>query len=151
MDISNKILGLRNRVLAKMLLEVSVEGDAEKEFYPDKCNILNKKTGEKWSAEFYSYPYDDPDGISPTEWYAQLKDERGKVLEKRDIDRNFSTKIADSICIGDSGFGPIWSSVNTAFKDFQQEHRRIQKREAKMEQTAKTTSAMRRLDDFLRK
>lgn len=150
MTVSNEILKVRNKICAKALLEVKTEGDAKDSLYPDKCNIVNKKTGEKWSVEFHSKPYDDPDFISPTEWYAELKDNQGKSLEKRDIDRYLWDKKADNILIKESGYEPIWNAVNTEFKKFQKEHRRIINAEARDRRNAEIAPAVKRLKDFLK-
>ena len=151
MSVSDEILKIRNKVYAKALLEVSTEGDVKQNSYPDKCNITNKKTGERWSVEFHSKPYDDPDGISPTEWYAELKDECGKSVEKRDIDRYFSEKKTDNILIRYSGYGPIWDSVNSEFKKFQREQHHIRDDERKNRHNAEVVLAMKKLENFLKK
>jgi len=151
MNISDEILKIRNKIYAKALLEISVEGDVRKDLYPDKLNVINKKTGKRWSVEFYSKPYDDPDGISPTEWCADLKDEKGSVLESAYIDRYFGEKTPDKILFGNSGYGPIWNSVNIEFKKFQREHRRIRDAEEEKEQHNNIVPAMKKLEDFLKK
>ncbi len=151
MNISDNILRLKNKIRAKVLLEVSTEGNASEWKYPEKCNIINKKTGEKWSVEFHSKPYNDPDGISPTEWYAELKDNRGKSLEKKDIYRYFGEKTLDRIDFKGSGYGPIWNSVNIEFKKFQMKYRRIRDKEAKMRHDANAIPAMQKLGNFLKK
>ena len=151
MNVSDKILKLKNKIYAKALLEISVEGDVRKDFYPDKLNVINKKTGKRWSVEFYSKPYDDSDGISPTEWCADLKDEKGSVLESAYIDRYFGEKTPDKILFGNSGYGPIWDSVNIEFKKFQREHRRIRDKEYQMQAEASITPAIKKLENLLKK
>ena len=125
MTISDKILKARNCLLANALIEIKTEGDVDKCSYPQRCIVTNKKNEKKWSVEFHSKPYDDPDGILPVEWYAELKDEKGNSLETKDIDRYFYNNKPDDILIGESGYSPIWRSVNREFKKFQREHSRI--------------------------
>ena len=151
MSISDEILRIRNKIYSKALLEVSVEGDVRKNSYPDKLNVINKKTGRRWSVEFHSKAYDDPDGIFPTSWYADLKDEKDNVLESAPIDRYFGEKTPDKILFRNSGYGPIWNSVNVEFKKFQRKHRRIRDAEAKKEQHNNIVPAMKKLEDFLKK
>ena len=151
MNISDNILKIKNKIYSKALLEITSEGDTSEWKYPEKCNIINKKTGEKWSVEFLSKPYDDPDGISPTEWCAQLKDEKGKLLETKDIDRYFGEKTLDRILIKDSGYRPIWQAVNVEFKKFQMKYRRIRDKKDKTAQNATTISAMKKLENFLKR
>ena len=106
---------------------------------------------KQWSVEFHSKPYDNPDGISPTQWYAELKDAQGKSKEKRDIFQYSEEKTTDKILTEKSGYSPIWDVVNIEFKKFQIEHRRIKNKENKMRQNAEVVSAMKRVESFLEK
>ena len=152
MTISDEILKARNSLLTNVLIEIKIEGNADKCIYPQRCIVTNKKNGKKWSVEFHSKPYDDPDSISPVDWYAELKDEKGNSLETKDIDRHFYPDIKlDSILIGKSGYRPIWRSVNSEFKKFQREHRRITNNKERKRCNDEIAHTMINLRNFLRR
>lgn len=151
MNLSDKILSIKNKLRAKANLNVTTEGHPDKDFYPVKCNITNKRTDEMWSVEFHSKPYDDPDCVTPVEWCAQLKDTQGTLLETLDIRRYFSDKRTDEILAENSGYEYIWNAVNDQFAKFQKEHKHIIDKRSKMRHNVEIASAMKIMDDFLKR
>ena len=151
MNISDNILRIKNKLRANANLDVTTEGHPDKDFYPERCNITNKLTDEMWSVEFHSKPYDDPDGVTPVQWCAQLKDTHGSLLETRDIRRYFSDNRTDEIVAENSGYEYIWNAVNDQFAKFQKEHKHIINTRSKMRRNAEITSTNKIKDYFLKR
>lgn len=146
MSVSDDILKIKNKICAKALLEVSTEGNVREWSIPYRCNVLNKKTGEKWCVEFHTMPREDPDWIYPSIWCADLKNEKGEVLESV----YFSEKIPDKLLPEKSAYKHIWKSVSTEFKNFKETHRHIKDNEEKG-RGATNLSAIKKLKKFLGK
>ncbi len=127
MSVSDEILKIKNKICAKALLEVSTEGNVKEWSIPYRCNVVNKKSGEKWCVEFHTMPTEDPDGIDPAIWCADLKNGKGEVLESV----YFSEKIPDKLLPEKSAYKHIWKSVSTEFKKFKEQHRLIKDNEEK--------------------
>ena len=146
MTIQDEILKIRNKINAMEVLEVSAEGDTKSS--PIKFNVTNKKTQKKWSVEL-CVDSDYESMLAPGR-YALLKDEQGKVIERKHVEDNYHDDKLDNIKIGNSSYKTIWNSVNREFKKVQREYRRTKDAEEYQKAAEECQKNAIKLKNFLR-
>ena len=120
--IIDKLQQMRNVVAERMgNMHVQTKGDPTKSLFPDEIAVTNTKTGQRWSVVFAG----DGNWTDPYEYasiYAFLKDEKGKLLERKSVvDCDYSTfHKTDYISFKKTNYRTIWNMVDAEFKKHQE-------------------------------
>lgn len=152
MNLADKLREAKNKLYLKANIRVTCEGDPSQHVFPDKCHITNEKTGEKWSVKFECEPTTDP--YDHDDYFAILKDENGKLLDKGKISWTYpglSNKPTLETIYGTREYRPIWDKVNSEFKRFQKEHHHIERVKSNTDEIRRSAEKRMRLTSYLRK